>query len=389
MKPKNIKPANYIMIKDVFKFKKDSWHMRLMSFIWGYEYYDFRNMCPYFWLSVFNVLIAAIPVIFVKYTWRMLKFVGRNIRKSVLAMEEAYAQYCERQDGIWREKIRAQVAASLDNPRDGDIVDLYLRNRRSSRYSPIWRKLNSKLIDYLETLIDWDVYDPKELSTAKLDRTFKPITAAELAKLQAEREVHWKAIEENARIAHEARVKAEYDAKIARQRRIGKMTSIIKSSAKYLAVAIVLFAAYWLYRLGVIAVDWISYWLDAIDWFRTWEIVWEITYILAVIIILAALAILIVYLLLQLIRFLWCKYGAYCVPCEERRDALTKGVAKIVAFFLYPFVNLYPMINGDYYSAKPGFVSRFFVWIVGGVKGLWQVLVSMKRDNCPAIEWED
>lgn len=46
------------MIKDIFTFKKKSWHMQLMTLIWGFEYYNFRNMCPYFWLSVLNILIG-------------------------------------------------------------------------------------------------------------------------------------------------------------------------------------------------------------------------------------------------------------------------------------------------------------------------------------------
>lgn len=36
--------------KDTFVLKRNAWHVKLMKQIWGYNYYDFSNMCPYFWL---------------------------------------------------------------------------------------------------------------------------------------------------------------------------------------------------------------------------------------------------------------------------------------------------------------------------------------------------
>lgn len=54
------------MFKDVFVLKKTSWHVRMMKYIWGLDYKDFSHMCPYWWLSVFNFLIAIWVVGFIK-----------------------------------------------------------------------------------------------------------------------------------------------------------------------------------------------------------------------------------------------------------------------------------------------------------------------------------
>lgn len=54
------------MFKDVFVLKKTSWHVKMMKYIWNLDYKSFSHMCPYWWLSVFNVLVAFIPFFLVK-----------------------------------------------------------------------------------------------------------------------------------------------------------------------------------------------------------------------------------------------------------------------------------------------------------------------------------
>lgn len=63
------------MFKDVFVLKKTSWHVKMMKYIWNLDYKSFSHMCPYWWLSVFNVLIAFIPVFLVKEGYRLLKWI--------------------------------------------------------------------------------------------------------------------------------------------------------------------------------------------------------------------------------------------------------------------------------------------------------------------------
>lgn len=62
------------MFKDVFVLKKTSWHVRMMKYIWGLDYKDFTHMCPYWWLSVFNFVIAIWVVGFFKEGYKILKY---------------------------------------------------------------------------------------------------------------------------------------------------------------------------------------------------------------------------------------------------------------------------------------------------------------------------
>lgn len=48
------------MFKDTFVLKKNAWHMKLMTYIWGLKHYHFSHLCPYFWLSIFNVIISPV-----------------------------------------------------------------------------------------------------------------------------------------------------------------------------------------------------------------------------------------------------------------------------------------------------------------------------------------
>lgn len=54
------------MIKDIFILRPTAWHARLMRYIWGFKYYDFSHICPYFWLSLLNI-ITIIPYVIVRY----------------------------------------------------------------------------------------------------------------------------------------------------------------------------------------------------------------------------------------------------------------------------------------------------------------------------------
>ena len=68
-------------MNDFFVLKKNSWHVKLMKFIWDYDYRDFPNMCPYFWLSVFNcflVIFGCIPYLIYRIFKPIIKVRDQN-----------------------------------------------------------------------------------------------------------------------------------------------------------------------------------------------------------------------------------------------------------------------------------------------------------------------
>lgn len=96
------------MIKDVFKLKKDSWHLKLMNFIWGYNERDFPNMCPYFWLSVLNciiVIIIGIPYLLYKLSkillGKPLMAVIDWLFKSINTTDKKVQVYCDTKRDDW------------------------------------------------------------------------------------------------------------------------------------------------------------------------------------------------------------------------------------------------------------------------------------------------
>lgn len=45
---------------------KRAWHVKLYKFVWGKQP-PFFSLCPYFWLTIFNMLVAMIPVAIFKW----------------------------------------------------------------------------------------------------------------------------------------------------------------------------------------------------------------------------------------------------------------------------------------------------------------------------------
>lgn len=51
--------------KKEYIFDYNAWHCRVMKYTWGWDDRDFSHMCPYFWLSIFNMICAFwIAIIF-------------------------------------------------------------------------------------------------------------------------------------------------------------------------------------------------------------------------------------------------------------------------------------------------------------------------------------
>ena len=72
---------------DSFKLKRSSWHMSMMNYIWGLEHYDFTHMCPYFWLSILNLLLI-IPTSLIRWLIiKPIKFLAKHLGKFFTALE--------------------------------------------------------------------------------------------------------------------------------------------------------------------------------------------------------------------------------------------------------------------------------------------------------------
>lgn len=102
------------MIKESFTLNRNSWHASLMKRIWGYRTSDFSHICPYFWLSIFNVLVF-IPYEILRFILTVI--VGTVTAASNLAEKyenKSYEKMARRMmtDPAYKEKIASRVKSS-------------------------------------------------------------------------------------------------------------------------------------------------------------------------------------------------------------------------------------------------------------------------------------
>jgi hypothetical protein len=312
------------MIKDVFKLRKDSWHMRLMNWMWGYHYYDFPNMYPYFWLSLANLVLAPFKALTVLVIFPILHKLGDIVDH----WSDMYDKKCLEKEQKWLEEVRAKIKANPNDPIIDKIVNSLYKGSKSSLYSApkVYRNLYHRH-DELGNLI----HD-------KLHKLYN-----------LKREEKWKAQEE----AKQPVSKPKTTRSI-----ISKDTILVKTIAKAIGGVIGLFSLYGLYLLGM----WILTW--------NWSKIGEVSFEILILTVLAAIVLgILVGLVLSVkifITWFWCKYGEACIPCSERREKLGNFFITIGKGVAYPFI-----------------------WLFRGLSLLWEVLMALKQNNCPAIDWEE
>ncbi len=133
------------MIKDVFELRKNSWYMKLMNFIWGYTEKDFPNMCPFFWLSVLNVIIAmimAVPYLLWKITSKPVGYLIELSFSYKRTTKIKVEKYCEDRYQNWYENYVKKLE-------EGD--DKYFHNLVHN--SSIQRRFERK--DYVKSCTEY------------------------------------------------------------------------------------------------------------------------------------------------------------------------------------------------------------------------------------------
>ena len=299
------------MIQDVFKLKKDSWHMKLMTTIWGYDHHDFPNMCPYFWLSVLNVIIAPVFFIFVLLAPFFVKLL-----EIIDAYKERRKIQCRQKEEEWIEKIRFKIKNSPDDPVVNKLARLYYLTEYKDK--KISYKMRQLFYGYSEGYV----------------------TLAEKAREFRQNERNRKEIK-----TYSSRQEiANYTIKIKQTAKIAGF--IFLGTLLFLFVKLFIFL--WQY-------DWSYYfWKALVGFFKV-----------ILITIVAVIILFLIYLCIEGIKKLWCKYGDMCIPCYERR-------LKFNAFIKMMFKGL----------------SIPFIWIWRGFVQLFYILKALKNNNCPGIDWE-
>lgn len=317
------------MIKDVFKFKKTSWHARLMKFVWGYTPNDFPNMCPYFWLSVFNV-VFILPILPIKLLGVIIFGLSIMIEQSKKNVEQA----CDNKATRWMadklERLWIDEELATNVARVGMILsDRSWVSKSDEKYEKIYWGLSQE-------------------DRMKIVETYRE----KLERIQKEYED-----------AYEARRTAKLRAEADRKATIGRMTVGIKKVFNIVIWPILLFILYLLYKLVTMAITWDYSWISTA---------------LYVIYICGGTG-LGVYFIIYSVRIFgaWveCKLRGACLPCEIRKRRLNKffGYFSFLRYAANPFI----------------LIGLFFIGIWKGLVLFKDIIVAFKQNNCPSIDWED
>lgn len=64
------------MIFEEITLNKNAWHAKLMTLTWGWDVKDFPSFCPYFWITLFNMIISPLVGL-----WILIKYMLKQFKK--------------------------------------------------------------------------------------------------------------------------------------------------------------------------------------------------------------------------------------------------------------------------------------------------------------------
>ncbi len=288
--------------------------MQLIKWVWGFEYYNFRNMCPYFWLTVFTVVF--IPIIALL---KGIKYLFIKTLDGISNLVDKWNNYCDKKQQVYYkdfvEKLKADVAKGLTTETTNKFLRWYnIRRGKSNKFY--------HAIQYLDGDSAYIMIDTIENSLPKPEYTYvekKPKTNSQI---------------------------------------IGKLTILIKWVFKILAVVLAIIILFYAYKFVV--------WLTIADWKPFYKIVKNLGIILLWIIGCVLSGGLFVLLLGFIGKRIACYFNEYCAPCEARKEKLFKFIQSVLHYISLPFVYLWK-----------------------GLVFCFDIIVALKKDNCPGLNWED
>lgn len=322
-------------MKDQFIFSKNSWHMKLMTWIWGYRPENFRNICPYFWLSVFNI-VFIIPIVIIKLIGKV--FLG--ILDSFIYLNNKYINYCDRKEQAWIDAYYLKIKTDMANNTISEDFKKLLLVIIDDKHDKRLYKANYKILGKFSGKESKNYYKLKEQAE---DQYLKD--KWERVNTEADKKVE----------------KANTPIRKSTEQLIGKMIPVIKWVFKILGIFLIVFLIYELYKLLIF----IDSRMDYPKFLHVLKVFGEAIIILVI-------AIVIIAFIIMGIKALVCKYAGYCIPCEAKRRKINKF-----------FTNIWNVISYLRYLFYP------ILWIIQGIIFIWDIIVAIKKDHCPGLIWKE
>lgn len=329
------------MIKDVFKLKKNAWHAKLMKFTWNLSYNDFSHMCPYFWLSAFNLVIFPFVLIIKGLCYRVIIL---SIKDALDSMSTYFEERAIKAQKEWEEELLAKIKSTPSIWEELYKIDLDEKKNRKFR-----KFINGAYYKSVDSETYWATID--KFNDAK-DR---------IAKLRQER-----ANAESLKALEKMKLKAKRDAKLVDQavrnkQRINAILKyakpIVKGLMYFVGGLIVLAAVFGLYKLVIVLANLPH---------KTWINFRNAALLIGAIIVGAVILYFIVRAIIDWVVNL--KF----VQNYSNKPRKPSVILKVFKIILYPFR-----------------IFLIFAWLADKIGDGIVFMLQMVRDNCPAIKWED
>lgn len=349
------------MIKDVFIFKKNAWHLKLMKYIWGYTHKDFTHMCPYFWLSILNCIIFILVFFFKSILWNLIKIVIKLFSK----IREKWQQHLDANELKWYENSLKKMKddytylgemAKIDAynlPSKNRIRNLLLYEIKKS--DDVWREYNRLREEWLDSIRKKEEEDREKVYILKTEKN------------KLKKDIDTFDTSNKIKYDYEEEKRKSF---IERKNQIARVSNGAKYIAKFIGYsifsAICLYALYWIYKFFVFLsniphstyVSFGNHVLIIIKW---------------IIITTLSLG------LIALIIWALCKIPWYKLIPNITFPKISKSSTIFVFFnFLWKIIK-YPFI----------YIWKFIKWIGLGFIQVIELLKQMLKDNCPALRFED
>jgi len=321
--------------------KRDGWHFRLQNFVLDDEAERRINLCPYFWITVFCLMVVPFVGIFKGIFYLFIYLMGSLSdffdKKICPPLEKFFVSHFSNSilETMWRYSLERQKeegthARSYCGPNTLKLGDKFA----------IWKKSME------EKGIDWK----KELEN--------------ILKKQEE--------ERNEKIEKENKLYKARKIKEQNQReRKAKIDKVMITIAKYLFPPI-------LFSIAVISITFIAWIFWRIYVLANWVKFFAATLMVLKVLLIGVVVIVPIVLAIYLIKK--CEFNMSL----EWDDPILKPILK-------PFVFVWNPISK---SIKKVFsIFNVFGYIFGGIKSFfsffWEYAKGWKEDHCPMISWED
>lgn len=356
------------------KLNPNGWHKRLQKFVFKYPPH-FYNFCPYFWVTIFCILITfIIPIVplikVIKYTgmgigWIFIKimdFFNDNICEPLF---EHIVKNMPEEDLMkaWTIDISWNGTHGSDwynSPEGTDFLfwrDDYttLRNMTTSEKD----KYNTKFQVWKKNTPDWE----QRIADIKIRQKEFWLKMAEQREIDRAIKVKKKIEAAEERIKNADKIKTK---EIRKKQTINAIIKYTKWLAYGLGISIIAGAGYGVYWL----VDWIY---NAVVWYEFWP---KFQYVMKWIGIWTGALITLIALVYATVIIL-----KKCAISIEDIPGMRPLGSGIVTFSMWNWkLWLFPALNQ---------AARFILWLAGGAEFLWIYLKTLKENNCPEIVWEE